>query len=333
MKEQKPKRRLKKPIRRFIQITLTIIIVVPLIFGTYYANKYYTIYKNFKEAYELIYDDTIPAIKHQDSFTILFVGIDAVEEVKRSDSLILAVVDPIDNEISLISIPRDTYVPIACMDDYSDKITHAYADGGLDCTKQTVSNFLDVEINYIVQMSFMGFISIIDYLGTINVNVPDFNNGEPWCEQDSTTVADQICFTQFGNQEVNSEQALALARTRYYDSDLFRGQRQMEIINAVLTKVMSLPMEEKLNFDKAITAVSDYFMTNMDFKTFLSTAYSMKDLTIDLSNNMYQIPGYDDYFVGDLSDGVELYFFVPDEEELETIKLQIDTILAVNNKK
>jgi polyisoprenyl-teichoic acid--peptidoglycan teichoic acid transferase len=110
-------------------------------------------------------------------FTILLMGVDSEKDgIKDSafngDSLILLTFNPETFNTTILSIPRDTYVPIACFKGQREnKITHA-AWFGQDCMIETIENLMDIKIDYFVKLNFKGLVSIVDALGGITVDVP-----------------------------------------------------------------------------------------------------------------------------------------------------------------
>jgi LCP family protein required for cell wall assembly len=113
---------------------------------------------------------------------ILVLGIDYGDnEVsgspKRSDTLIVASVDPVAGTVSVLSIPRDTRVAIPGRSGY-DKIAHAYAYGGPQLSARTVEAFLGIPINYYVTLDWQGFISVVDILGGVDMYVEQDMNSE-----------------------------------------------------------------------------------------------------------------------------------------------------------
>ena len=150
----------------------------------------------------------------KDPFTVLLMGVDSETDgldknaAFNGDSLMLITFNPTTLNATVLSIPRDTYVPIMCFKNQKqNKITHA-AWYGVDCMERTIENFTGVNIDYYVKMNFKGVVNLVDALGGIDVNVPF-----QFCEQDSNRDwgENTICLNT-GEQHLNGEQALALAR-------------------------------------------------------------------------------------------------------------------------
>ena len=98
-------------------------------------------------------------------------GVDVREDdVGRSDTLMVATVDPHTDQTTLLSIPRDTRVRIY---GYGfDKINAAYAYGGEPLTEKTVENLLGIDIDHYVMINVRSFVKIIDAIGGVDIYVP-----------------------------------------------------------------------------------------------------------------------------------------------------------------
>jgi LCP family protein required for cell wall assembly len=137
-----------------------------------------------------------------------------------------------------LSIPRDTVVEIPGSG--TNKINAAYAIGGARLAVRTVKQFLDVEVNHVVEVSFENFPRLIDALGGVTVRTPcvisRINGG--------TANGGYTLRLRRGEHELNGRQALALARTRKNDcrpgeDDRTRARRQQQLVAAMKDKVSS----------------------------------------------------------------------------------------------
>ncbi|HLQ73416.1 MAG TPA: LCP family protein [Bacillota bacterium] len=254
----------------------------------------------------------------EDNVSVLIIGLDESErrkekykqELGRSDALMLATFNKQRNDVKLLSIPRDSRVYIPEVD-YFTKVNHAHAFGGHEATIETVENFLNVPVDYYVTVDFEAFIEIIDSLGGIFFNVP-----YELKERDSKEKKNGIHLYP-GLQKLNGEEALAVARTRKYDSDIHRGERQQEIIRATMKEMTTLSSVFKL--DNFIEAIAKNMTTNLKFhemKKFLS--YGM-ERTIPISSVTLE----GDH--GRRSDGI-IYFEV-DEESRKEVETELRTHL------
>ena len=173
-----------------------------------------------------------------------------------TDTILLASIDPVQNEAALLSIPRDLYVKDS--NGYSTKINAIYANAkqarasrgddskatseaaevaGLKALKQTVGEVLGVPIHYYVMIDFKAFEDAINTVGglTIDVQEPLYDWSVAWKLGGNPLVADS------GLQTFDGKRALLYARSRKGSArgDFDRTQRQREIIVALQNKVLS----------------------------------------------------------------------------------------------
>ncbi|MED3564455.1 LCP family protein, partial [Bacillus xiapuensis] len=239
--------------------------------------------------------------------SILFIGVDDSKKRKegnpRSDALMVATFNKKDKSIKLLSIPRDSYVHIPEKNIYT-KITHAHAYGGVKLTLDTVEELLDMPINYYVKMNFNAFMDIIDALGGIDVNVP-----YTFTEQDSQDRKGAITLEK-GMQHLDGEQALALARTRHYDSDIYRGKRQQEIMKAILSQATSV--KSVANYSKVIEAIGRNMETDLTFDQMLSFLNYIQAGGLDTES--LNLKGSDSRING-------IYYYQLDQASLDETKL------------
>ena len=166
-------------------------------------------------------------------FVALILGIDSRDgERARSDTIMLAAINPGKQSAYLISIPRDSYLDIPGKG--HDKVNHAMAFGGPKLVKQSLESFLGIEIDRYVSVDFDGFRKIVDELGGIPIDV---KKRMKYSDPSDDTYID----LQPGMQTLNGEQALDYARYRKSDlgkedSDYQRIARQQEIMQAIAVK-------------------------------------------------------------------------------------------------
>jgi polyisoprenyl-teichoic acid--peptidoglycan teichoic acid transferase len=319
-------------------------------------------YKNIDEITKIIFtkDKNIKTETSKNSsidkpFTILLMGVDSDKEnIKGSsfngDALMLITFNPKTLNSTILSIPRDTYVPIACFkNERENKITHA-AWYGQDCMIKTIENFIGIEIDYYLKMNFKGVVKLIDALKGIEVDVP-----YSFCEQDSNRKwGDNTIYVEGGVQTLSGEQTLALARNRhpnpdkcsekwtdYNSNDFIRGQNQQLIIKSMISKLKDVRSVDTVN--KLIDTISNNLETNMSVNEILSL-YNIAKSVISISNNMpieqvfgmqrLYISGYDLY-VTDYSlitkqgSKLKLYNYVPYQGSIEDIKRAMEINLGI----
>ena len=219
--------------------------------------------------------------------TFLIMGVDSEKDGINSlssfngDTLMLVSINPHNLKATMVSIPRDTYVPIACNHNRYAKINSS-AGYGTSCVLNTVSNLLDVKIDYYVKVNFKGVVELVDAVGGIDIDIekPDVNyhqvlkincNGK-FCEQNSNrgVGSKEVIYIDPGMQHINGEQALAYSRSRYLysGSDLDRIKHQQQVVDALAKKLLSFSSIK--DFENILEAVSNNLVTNMEQDKILS---------------------------------------------------------------
>lgn len=235
--------------------------------------------------------------------SILLMGVDErTGDAGRSDTLMYVTLNPNNNSIKMLSIPRDTRTEIIGKGT-EDKINHAYAFGGIDMTIATVENFLDVPVDYYIEINMEGFQDIIDAIGGVTVENPfAFSyNGESFEE---------------GVITLDGERALIYSQMRKDDpnGDFGRQARQRQVVQAIVKKGLSISSVAK--FKDILDVVQGNVRTNLTFdemysiqKNYRSTVNNVEEIQIDGT--------------GEKIDGV-YYYIVSDEtrSELSTILKQ-----------
>lgn len=308
----------------FIGILLFLIIVLVVI-GVYIYNLFNSFEQGVSDSFEatdrdrseLRLDDIDPTM---DSFTVLILGIDESESRKedddlesgdfRTDSMILATFDKDQDEVKLVSIPRDTlaYFP---EENYFDKITHAHREGGPEASMRAVESLLNVPVDHYVRVNMAAVVDMVDALGGVEFDVP-FDMNEPNSMDRGRIELEE------GVQELNGEEALAVVRSRRVDTDLGRGQRQLEMVEKILAKAKSTGALSKI--DDLIEVVADNTKHDMESKAIRSLAayYSFNDIEF----NTTQVRGSDFWFQQNGG-----YFYWANEEHLYTISKTLRDVL------
>ena len=210
-------------------------------------------------------------------FTILLMGIDSTDEVltknaiANGDTLILVTFNPKTLNATMLSIPRDSYVPIACWSGQPEnKITHAAAYGN-DCMINTIQNYFDVNIDYYAKINFKGLVKLVDAVGGVEADVE-----QTLCTDDSNRGG-EVCIKP-GKQVLNGEQALVYARNRkaLANGDFGRAEHQQEIVMALINKVKEIKDVSK--FMDILNTVSNSMDTNLTTKQILSFYNVGKDI-------------------------------------------------------
>ena len=268
-------------------------------------------------------------------FTILLMGVDSKEEDIKTgsangDALMLITFNPSTLSTTILSIPRDTYTPISCFkDERKNKITHA-AWNGDDCMIQTIENLFNIEINYYFKVNFKGVVKAIDTLGGIDTYVP-----LSFCESDSNRdLSHQICLNE-GNQILNGEEVLALARHRKTINDIKRGENQQFIIEGLVNKIKSINSLDTIY--NLLDTISTNMETNMQTDEILSLYNILKKaLNKNINIQKLSISGYDAYIydysmLNEQGTKLTLYNFIPYIDSIKNITNAMRKNLDLND--
>ncbi|MCU5668774.1 LytR family transcriptional regulator [Bacillus cereus] len=282
--------------KKIIFWVLAIIGVMIIGCGAYAYNVYSKVSKTLDEVHKPLKRDQgneqEEKISKSEPVSILLLGTDERGNDKgRSDSLMVITLKPKNNSMKTVSIPRDTYAEIVGKGK-SDKINHAYAFGGVDMSVATVEKFLNVPINYYIEVNMEGFKDIVDAVGGVDVN------------NDLEFSLDGHHF-QKGNIHLTGDQALAFTRMRKEDprGDFGRQMRQRQVMQAVIKKGASF--SSLASYGDVLTAIQKNVKTNL-------TQGQMFDMQKNYKNCLQnseeiQIPG-DGHKA---ADGI-WYYYVPD---------------------
>jgi LCP family protein required for cell wall assembly len=155
------------------------------------------------------------------------------EDPGRSDTTILLRLDPDNDAIALMSIPRDLKVEIPGFG--TDKFSSAYAYGGPKLTLRLVKELTGLPINHVVNVDYLGFVRAVYAIGCVYVDVDrryyHSNVGVPPSEQYSEINV------QPGYQLMCGKRALEYVRYRHTDTDLVRAARQQDFLSAARQRV------------------------------------------------------------------------------------------------
>ena len=145
---------------------------------------------------------------------------------RRADTMMLLHI-PRSGPPTLVSLPRDSYVPIPGRG--RNKLNAAYAFGGPRLLAQTVEQVTGIRIDHYMEIGFDGFASVVDAVGGVRI-----------CVKEPINDRNAALRLKAGCQELNSKQALGYVRTRASArGDLDRVERQREFLGALIDKATS----------------------------------------------------------------------------------------------
>ncbi len=212
---------------------------------------------------------------------ILVLGSDRREGIAgdkgRSDTIMLLRIDPATRSISMLSIPRDLRVEIPGWG--TDRINAAYSDGGPALSVKTFENLTGLPVDHFIDVNFVGFIDIVDYLGGIYLDVDRqyYNN--------TAVTGYSSIDLQAGYQRLNGHDALSYVRFRHDQfGDWGRMQRQQVFLREL--KRQALRWHNILKLPKLISIISDNTVSDVSsIKKLLSLV--QLGLSVDTSH-IYQ---------------------------------------------
>ncbi len=240
---------------------------------------------------------------------IVVLGVDERQEendVGRSDTLFVIMLDSNSKSASLLSVPRDTRVRI---DGYGwDKINHAYAYGGREKTQQTVEELLGIRINNYVMVDFKGFEGLVDAIGGVDLDVEkDMYYYDEW---DGFKID-----LQKGRQHLDGKTAIQYVRYRDEEGDIGRIRRQQHFLLAVYEKISSADMLLRIpGLAKQLTSM---VKTDMRITDMIELGRVMHSMVRDKGIAMSTVPGEPKYIGG-------VSYWLPDITDLrdQMVKMQ-----------
>ena len=289
-----PKRRsAKKKVWPYVVLGTILIFVLAALAGVFFAQS--SLLDRAKDEQK---DELLTA---KDKATIMIMGVDErTDDVGRSDTLMVATIDPHKNEAALLSIPRDTRVAIP-KNGY-DKINAAYAYGGEKLTQRTVEDFLGIRIDHYVIINTHAFQKIIDAIGGIDIDVEKrMYYEDPW-DDDGGLVID----LRPGRQHMDGKTAVTYVRYRDEEGDIGRVKRQQKFMRACVDAVTTPAILPRL--PGIISSVIDSVKTDLSVRQMLEFIGTLKQAQANgLRTDM--VPGRPLYIEG-------ISYWIPDMEQL-----------------
>lgn len=237
---------------------------------------------------------------------VLLLGVDSRgEEKSRTDTMMLAQIDPKTNETRLVSFMRDIYVEIPGYQNY--KLNTAFYLGGPELLRKTIKHNFDIDIQYFMVVDFKGFEQSVDILAPDGI---EMDVEKAMSENIGVSL-------QPGVQYLNGKELLGYARFRAdAEGDFGRVERQQKVINALKDEVLSIGGVTKL--PKMAGSIQPYIQTNMSKLDQISIA---KDILLANSSDMDKltIPVEGSYDFGSYS-GVGSVLEINFEENIQALK-------------
>ncbi|WP_343223673.1 LCP family protein [Paenibacillus oenotherae] len=272
---QRTKDGAKKRKRPWLWALLGLAVVIACIAGYYMYNIY-----NFTEGLSKPKEDSLfgqfedkesekpPEWEGSERVNILLMGGDnrglEKNESARSDSMLVASIDPVTKKIHLFSVLRDTFVPIEGHGE--GRINTALALGGPNLAMKTIGNMLGLDIQYYVYTDFEGFKSLVDAIGGIEFDVEKNMNYVDNADGNRYDI-----HLKKGRQMLDGEKALMYVRFRHDAmSDFTRTERQRNFLAAVAAELKST--WSLINMKSILDSIQPYMESNLQSLDILKLA-------------------------------------------------------------
>ncbi|MFG2002466.1 LCP family protein [Spirillospora sp. NPDC048911] len=210
------------------------------------------------------------------------------EPGERSDTMLLVHVSRGHDRVTVINLPRDSYVMIPSHKSNGSegakgnrvparygKLTWAYQFGGRDLMVNTIKQATNVSIDHLIEVNFYGFVSMVDALGGVDV-----------CTEEPVNDPKSGLKLAAGKSHLGGLEALSFARARYSltgGSDLGRIDRQQQFMSAMMkqalsSKTLSDPVKSTKFLNAALKSLT---VDEKLAKDLPKLADQMKDLSTD----------------------------------------------------
>lgn len=308
--ERARQRRRGRTIRRGILLGVLGVLVV----GAVAAGSWFTSIVSRLNDSNIITGDLLATLVDsdvtQDPFYMLLLGTDGrnEDEVDRTDSIILARIDPTEKQVTLISIPRDTAYEY---NGSTVKINAVFSYGGADDMVKAVNDLCGVEIAHYAEVSFEGMKALVDAVGGIDLYIPE---GDGVDDPEAGPVV-----VEEGQQHLDGEAALTFSRARHQfaDGDYTRMRHQRMVLGALAEKILN--NLDVTTVPALMNQLADMVKTSLNVTDIVSLINAMHGMDVDnmYSANLPSWAGADTYING------QSFVFV-DETALAEMMARVD---------
>lgn len=295
--ETRRRKKKKSPLKKIVLILSGVLLVMLLGIGTFLGKTYLDVKKTANKVSAPVEGrpDTT-TVMDGDPFSVLLLGLDTGEfgrnDVGRSDTMLVATVNPKDKKTTLVSIPRDTRMEMVGYGT-TEKAAHAYAYGQEKMAMDSIDQFLDIKLDHYIWINMEGFEDLVNAVGGVEV------------DNKFAFEQDDINFPE-GKQTLNGEQALAYTRMRYEDpnGDYGRQVRQQEVIGAIADEALTFNGVTK--YKQILKAIEDNMKTDLEPEEMFKIAKDYRPSFMNIENETLNGEG-------EMIDGLS-YQIISDEE-------------------
>jgi LCP family protein required for cell wall assembly len=201
----------------------------------------------------------------------------------RTDTMMLVSIDPHSNSVSILSLPRDLYVEVP---GYSalQRINSAMVLGELQrpgygptLAMQTAQYNFGIRVHDFLAVDFNAFITLVDTIGGIDVNVP-YTINDP--QYPNMYYGYEPFYLAAGFHHLDGATALKFARTRHQTSDFERAERQQQVLYAIRDRILDVEMLPQLIVQSPtmLSQLSDNVYTGLNIDQMIQLAWYLKDI-------------------------------------------------------
>jgi LCP family protein required for cell wall assembly len=161
------------------------------------------------ENYLVVGSDSRAVVQDSDPDASAFLGeVGAEPTGQRSDTILVVRVDPRADQVQVLSLPRDLWVPIAGTGE-NDRINAAYSLGGAQRLVDTIREDFGIEIHHYLEVDFASFKGVVDAVGGVPM----------WFDTRMRDTNSGLVIDKPGCHTLDGEAALAFARSRHLQYD------------------------------------------------------------------------------------------------------------------
>ncbi|WP_047984708.1 LCP family glycopolymer transferase [Ornithinibacillus californiensis] len=290
----------KKQVSKFSWLKFSFIVILLLVIGA--VGYVHSLYQEIQETINSQMYQPLPSIDQvrseeklakMERLHVLLLGANlGVGEHGRAESFMVLSLDPKNETMEIINIPKDTRASIE-ETGFEDKINHAFAFGGPDMAIESIENLLNTELDFYVQLNLDGVNTLIDALGGITV-------------MNELNLELEDYQLQPGELHLSGSQALRYVQL---PEDLLEGDdgqtdRQSQVIDAVIQKGTTMVTLNKI--DAISQFLEQNMVTNMDF-------HIIKELLLNYNGVGKNVTNHTLAGSRKEIDGIS-YLIIPDEE-------------------
>jgi len=260
--------------------------------------------------------ERLDAVEGGDPQTILILGSDKRpdEGPGRSDTTILLRVNPDNDSLNLLSIPRDLKANIP---GYGiDKFNAAYSYGGPALTLETVKQLTGLDVHHVVNINFSGFADAVNAIGCVFIDI-DRRYFVP--EGSGYSAIDPPI--EPGYQKVCGLKALQYVRFRFDDTDIVRAARQQDFVREARQKISPARLAFEADYRNELLDVFKEYTTSDDkLKDPSEVIELMKTFIAARTAGLNEV-----HFPAELGDADSIYVTADDDEIKKTVEQFLGT--------